>query len=104
MGVCALAACGGCLMVTRTQETRCRLSSRAAHALTSVKGAIFINGNKDVGQGAGARLPHPSQLHQLQPRCRGGREAVELEREVHGLGPRSSPVVLGRSASNNSSD
>lgn len=53
-------------------------------------------------QGTGARPACLVQPDQLQAwRCL-GREAVELEGEIHGLWPRRSLAVLGRSESNKS--
>lgn len=64
-------------------------------ALTSIKGAIFIYGDKDVGQGAGAARACAIQLDQLQAWCGLRWETVELEGEIHSLWPRCSWAVLG---------
>lgn len=69
--------------------------------LTSIKGAVFINGDEDMGHGAGAALACPIQLHQLQAWRSLGRETVKLEGEIHGLWPWCSWAVLGRSEHNN---
>lgn len=64
-------------------------------ALTSVKGAILISQHQHVWHGASAGLPRLVQLDQLQSRRCHGREAVELEGEIHSLGPRRFLAVLG---------
>lgn len=66
-----------------------------ARTLTGIRGATFANPDEGVRQGAAAALPGLVQLDQLQSRSCHGREAVELEGEVHGLRPRRSLVVLG---------
>lgn len=72
--------------------------------LTAITGAVLVNRHEETRQGAQAGLPRRVQLHQLQPRRDRGREAVELEGEVHGVRPRRFPAVLGHSEDNASSE
>lgn len=58
-------------------------------------GAILTDQHEDVGQRAGAELPGPDRLDQPQARRRRGREAVELEGEVHRLWPWRPLAILG---------
>lgn len=82
------------------QQLLTRLSTGFLRSpLTNIKGAIFINGDKDVGQGARAALACPIQLDQLQAWRGLGWETVELEGEIHGLWPWRSWAVLGCSES-----
>lgn len=73
-----------------------------ARALTSFRGVILVSENEEVQQGTRACPARLVQPNQLQAWSGHGREAVELEGEIHGLWPRRSLAVLGHSESNKS--